>query len=118
MKKNLSLLITPAIAFGSLSHANLTERYGSNTSVVSKYVEPVIPSEMVKAGESCEIIVRCVIDEEGNLVEAKTISTSNKHLESAVIEAVENWEFEAAKHKGQGRCSTINVPFRFTLASP
>jgi TonB family protein len=84
---------------------------------VVKFSQPQLPSDLLKPGETAEIIIRCAIDEDGKLVGTKTISSSHQVLESIVVKAMANWEFDAALEKGEKQRATINVPFRFNVAA-
>ena len=113
----ISLMITPLISFGNLNGSIFKNDSCCIAPVVKKYIQPKIPSDVVEPGQTGEITVKCLIDDQGNLVGAKTVQSSHDKLEDAVMSALENWEFDAAVHMGEHRRSTIDVPFRFTVAS-
>lgn len=84
---------------------------------VVKYSQPELPAKMLKPGESAEIVVRVAINEKGELVGTKTVSSSNKDIEAIVIAAIQEWEFEPSLLNGEARRATINIPFKFTVAA-
>ena len=81
-----------------------------------KAEEPVLPRKLLKPGESAEIIIRCAIDEKGELVNVRTITTTHKELEKVVMKSLENWEFRAAMLNGKPLKSRVDIPFKFVLA--
>lgn len=84
---------------------------------VVKFSQPHLPKDLLKPGETAEIVIRCAIDENGKLVGTKTVSSSHEDLESVVVAAMADWKFESALEKGEKLRSTVNIPFRFTIAA-
>ncbi|MDA0349408.1 MAG: TonB family protein [Verrucomicrobia bacterium] len=84
---------------------------------VVNYSKPEIPADMLKSGETAEIVLRCAIDEKGQLIGVKTLSTSHDKLEAVVLAAVQHWTFDASLEKGEPQRATVNIPFKFTVAS-
>jgi TonB family protein len=77
----------------------------------------VLPENFLNKGETAEIVVRCAIDEKGELVSAKSLKSTREDLEKIVIDAIQKWEFEASTHMGKPQRATLSIPFKFTLAS-
>ncbi len=84
--------------------------------ITAKTEQPVLPSNLLKPGESAEIVICCAIDEDGDLVNTRTISTTHKELEKVVIESLEKWEFHPAMLNGKPVRSRVDIPFKFVLA--
>jgi len=84
---------------------------------VVNYSQPEIPADLLKPGETAEIVLRCAIDDKGQLIGTKTISSSHKHLEGLVVAAVQQWTFAASLEKGEPQRATVNIPFKFTVAA-
>ncbi len=84
--------------------------------ITAKTEQPVLPRNLLKPGESAEIVICCAIDEDGDLVNARTISTTHKELEKVVIESLEKWEFRPAMLNGKPVRSRVDIPFKFVLA--
>ncbi len=84
--------------------------------ITAKAEEPVLPRNLLKPGESAEIVICAAIDQDGDLVNARTISTTHKELEKIVIESLEKWEFRPAMLNGKPVKSRVDIPFKFVLA--
>ena len=84
---------------------------------VVKYQQPEVPADLLKPGESAEIVIRCAIDRQGKLIGTKTVTSSHEQLEASVVTAIQNWTFDASLEKGEPRRATINIPFKVTLAA-
>ena len=110
-----SILMSPVLMFANESCGD--EKTCCSAPKVVKYVQPELPADLLKPGDSARIVVRCAIDETGKLVGARTVSASRKDVEAIVLDALKSWEFEAAKHEGEAQRSTINIPFSFTVAA-
>ena len=105
-------LIAQATLFGSDCEVTCCKA----PSVVN-YAQPDIPQDLLKPGETVEITLLAAIDENGKLIGTKSISATHPNIEDAVITAVKNWTFEASVEKGEPQRSTINIPFKFTVAA-
>ncbi|MCB1121550.1 MAG: energy transducer TonB [Verrucomicrobiae bacterium] len=113
----IGLLFTVSNAFGDAScNPDETKDCCKGPTIV-KYSDPQLPDNFLTKGETAEIVVRCAIDENGKLIGAKTIKTSRQDLEKIVMAAIEKWEFDPSLHMGEPQRATINIPFKFTVAS-
>ena len=84
---------------------------------VVNFAQPDIPKDLLNPGETAEITLRAAIDEQGKLIGTKTIATTHPNIEATVIEAVKSWTFDASLEKGEAQRATINIPFKFTVAT-
>ena len=118
MKKTiLSLLVTCLISpFGLLAEGDCETTCCKAPEVV-KYTQPELPQELLKPGETAQIVLRCAIGAKGELIGAKAVSSSHEALEEVVVAAVKNWKFDASLEKGEAQRATIDIPFQFTVAA-
>ena len=84
--------------------------------VTAKAEEPVLPRSLLKPGESAEIVICAAIDENGKLVNARTVSATHKELEKVVIKSLKKWEFRPAMLDGKPIKSRVDIPFKFVVA--
>ncbi len=84
--------------------------------VTAKAEEPVLPRSLLKPGESAEIVICAAIDENGKLVNTRTVSATHKELEKIVIDSLEKWEFRPAMLDGKPIKSRVDIPFKFVVA--
>lgn len=118
----------PTLVFLITSLITFTGAYGASNSddsakscckgpTVVKFEEPKIPEDFLTKGETAEIVVRCAINEKGELIGAKTVKSTREDLEKIVMAALEKWEFDPSTHMGEPQRATLNIPFRFTVAA-
>ncbi len=112
-----SFLFSGLTVFGESDCGVATNSSCCKAPSVVKFSQPQLPKDLLKAGETAEIVIRCAIDENGKLIGTKTVSSSHRDLESVVVAAIANWEFESALEKGEKLRATVDVPFRFTVAA-
>lgn len=115
----LSLLLLGAAA--AVGHSNESDNKKSPDPtkvgpVTAKAEEPVLPKNLLKPGESAEIVICAAIDEDGDLVNTRTVSTTHKELEKIVMESLEKWEFRPAMLNGKPIKSRVDIPFKFVVA--
>ena len=84
--------------------------------VTAKAEEPVLPRSLLKPGESAEIVICAAIDENGKLVNTRTVSATHKELEKVVIKSLKKWEFRPAMLDGKPIKSRVDIPFKFVVA--
>jgi len=83
---------------------------------VAKYVEPSLPEDVLAAGETGKVVVKCAINEDGELVGIKTLASTHEELTEVVMEALKEWEFKAATLNGEPIRANVDIPFNFSLA--
>jgi protein TonB len=79
---------------------------------------PVYPFELKRLGVEGEVLVRFVVDSQGNVRDPEIIRSTNPGFDDAVITAVLKWRFRPGQ-KGGAAVNTRNVqiPIPFSLKS-
>jgi protein TonB len=85
--------------------------------VVRFQARPNYPIEMRRAGISGEVVVRFVVDAEGNVRDAHAVRSSLRDFESEAINAVLKWKFRPGKKGGVAVNTRIQIPIKFNLAA-
>jgi|GEM_PF-2348920 len=73
------------------------------------------PEEAIKKGINGMVVVRILVDKEGNYVKHKIIKSPNPIFDKPVDKHVKDLKFTPAIQKGQKVSFWVNVPFRFQL---
>jgi TonB family protein len=78
-------------------------------------VPPVYPSKLKKKGVTGRVVVQFVIDEHGNVMNAKVNSSTNRAFDRPSIDAILQWKFEPGLKDGQPVRVLCNqeIPFQF-----
>src|SRR5436190_17168712 len=63
-------------------------------------VAPEYPDELRRDGVSGLVMVKCSIDEQGNVTQAEVEKSSNAAFEKPAMAAVKKWKFKPAKQDG------------------
>lgn len=122
--KTLLITVLSLLFFGAASavgNSNETDHKKSPDHdkvgpITAKAERPVLPKNLLKPGESAEIVICAAIDEDGDLVNTRTVSTTHKELEKIVMESLEKWEFRPAMLNGKPVKSRVDIPFKFVVA--
>lgn len=80
-------------------------------------VPPDYPDELRREGVSGVVTVKCSIDAQGNVVDAKVEKSTNAGFEPAAIAAVKKWKFKPAKLDGNAVGITVAIPIKFVAES-
>src|SRR5690606_11995133 len=78
---------------------------------------PDYPEALRRDAVSGLVMVKCSIDEQGNVVEAAAEKSSNASFERPAVEAVKKWKFKPAKRDGAPVALTISIPIKFVAES-
>lgn len=73
-------------------------------------VAPVYPAAAKASGITGEVLVEFVVDEQGRVIRARVLKSSNSLFDLPTLKAVERWRFEPGKKTGQ--------PVRFRMVAP
>ena len=112
----LFLVAGAAVAKPHESEEKLSHDHVKVSPVPAKVEEPVLPRNLLKPGESAEIVICAAIDEKGKLVNARTVSATHEELEKVVIASLKKWEFRPAMRDGKPVKSRVDIPFKFVVA--
>lgn len=78
-------------------------------------VSPIYPYEAKKNGLTGQVVVDFVVDERGDVVQAKVVSSSDRVFEEPTIRAVMKWKFEPGKRSGRVVPFRMAIPLHFSL---
>src|ERR1043165_3757180 len=80
-------------------------------------VAPEYPDELRRDGVSGLVMVKCSIDEQGNVVETAIEKSSNAAFEKPAVAAVKKWKFKPAKQDGAPVAIKVSIPIKFVFES-
>ena len=83
--------------------------------VVVHRVEPLYPEEARKARVAGIVIVESIIDEEGNVVDARVLKPLPFGLDQSALDAVKQWKFRAGTLDGKPVKTIFNLTLNFKL---
>ena len=76
-------------------------------------VAPKYPLEMKRQGTMGVVVVKCTIDEQGNVVEPEVEKSTNEGFNTAAVEAVKKWKFKPAMQNGAAVAKRVSIPIKF-----
>lgn len=106
-----SFLLATAIATPSWAQTK------SEPPVPVRTVAPDYPDELRREGVSGLVMVKCSIDEQGNVTETTVEKSSNAAFEKPAIAAVKKWKFKPAKQDGAPVAIKVSIPIKFVFES-
>jgi protein TonB len=113
MKKLLaSFSIVLALGASPLAFAQTKE-----PPVPVRTVPPDYPDELRRDGVSGLVMVKCTIDEQGNVVEPMVEKSSNAAFEKPALVAIKKWKFKPAKQDGAPVAIKVSIPIKFVFES-
>jgi TonB family protein len=80
-----------------------------------KRVDPAYPTIFKKAGIEADVEIKVLVNEQGNVEKAETVSASNQNFVNAAMEAAIKWEFLPARKDGRPIKAEVTIPFKFRL---
>ncbi len=78
-------------------------------------VQPEYPEIARQAGLEGKVIVEAIIDENGNVIDARVVYSDNEIFNKAALDAMRKMRYKPAKHKGIPVKVKIRQPFVFRL---
>ena len=111
--KKLSCLFLLVFAFASAALAQSK----AEPPVPVRTVAPDYPSELRREGVSGLVMVKCVIDEQGNVADPSVEKSSNAAFEKPAVEALRKWKFKPAKQDGTPVAIKVSIPIKFVYES-
>jgi len=79
-------------------------------------VAPKYPADLEREGVTGVVSINCVIDEKGNVTEAKVLKSSHPAFATPAVEALSKWKFKPAKRGGVVISIKITIPMQFNLS--
>ena len=74
-------------------------------------VAPSLPSEL--KGSAGLVMVKCTIDEQGNVAETAVTKSSNEAFDRYALEAIRKWKFKPASEDGKAVSISVTIPVKF-----
>jgi len=75
-------------------------------------VSPVCPANL--RGTAGLVMVKCAIDEQGNVIAADVIKSTDTGFEEPAVTALKKWKFKPANENGKAIAVSVTVPVKFT----
>lgn len=77
---------------------------------------PNYPYEMMRAGVSGLVTILCIINTEGNIIEAQVVKSTNREFESPALQAVSKWKYKPGKKGGKAVNTRVQFDIEFNIA--
>jgi protein TonB len=86
---------------------------GRENPVPVRMVEPDYPIELRRQGVSGIVMVKCTVDDQGNVAETSVAKTSNEAFDKSALAAVKKWKFKPARQDGNPISVQVTIPIKF-----
>jgi protein TonB len=83
--------------------------------VILRKVEPRYPSSMSRVGMAATVVVRCIIDKNGNVRDPQVVVSSMPPFNAAVLEAIRQWKFTPGSLRGQAVETYLDLNVKFEV---
>lgn len=80
-------------------------------------VAPDYPDELRRDGVSGLVMVKCTIDEKGNVTDPEIEKSSNGAFDKPALAALKKWKFKPAKQDGAPVAIKVSIPIKFVFES-
>jgi protein TonB len=110
--KTRSLLLAAVLCLAPVS-AVIAAAPGRENPVPVRTVAPEYPSEMKANGVSGLVMVKCMIDEQGNVSGTDVVKSSNEKFDRFATDALKKWKFKPARQDGTPVAVQVTIPIKF-----
>jgi protein TonB len=110
--KSLTRLLLP-ILLCAVPLAVVRAETKTEPPVPVRTVAPEYPSEMRREGINGVVMVKCTIDEQGNVLDPQVEKSSNAAFEKPAVDALLRWKFKPAKQDGAPVAIKVSIPIKF-----
>lgn len=110
--KTSALLLTAVLCFAPVS-AVLAATPGRENPVPVRTVAPEYPRELKATGVSGLVMVKCNIDEQGNVAGTEVVKSSNEQFDRFATDALKKWKFKPARQDGAPVSMQVTIPIKF-----
>jgi TonB family protein len=83
--------------------------------VLVQKVDPRYPSSLSRTGVSATVVVRCVIDKNGNVRDAEVMVPAMPPFNVEVLRVVSQWKYKPATYAGRAVDSYLNLTVHFDV---
>ena len=106
-----------ALAPTADSFLALLDATGAEIPVARVQQNPIYPYEMRRAGITGEVNIGFIVDSNGDVRDAYTISSTRREFETAAVQAVSKWKFRPGRKSGRAVFTHMQVPIQFQLGA-
>lgn len=110
--KKTSLLLAAFLCFAPVTVV-IAATPGRENPVPVRTVAPEYPREMKANGVSGLVMVKCTIDEQGNVAGTDIVKSSNEQFDRFATEALKKWKFKPARQDGTPVSVQVTIPIKF-----
>ncbi len=110
--RRLSFLTVSICLFAGVQAADFDEQ-----PVPVKAVPPEYPADMKRDSVSGIVMLKLVIDENGDVLEKSVAKSTRAEFEAPALAAIGKWKFKPARKAGEAVRATITLPIKFTVES-
>jgi protein TonB len=100
------LVVTPAFAQSK-----------TEPPVPVRTVAPEYPTQLKRDGVSGIVMVKCTIDEKGNVTDTHVEKSSNEAFDAPAEAALKKWRFKPAQQDGAPVAVKVSIPVKFVIES-
>lgn len=86
---------------------------GREPPVPVRTVAPDYPRDLRDQKVSGVVMVKCTIDEQGNVSETEVSKSSNEGFDKFAVDALKKWKFKPGKQDGAPVAMTVTIPIKF-----
>lgn len=95
--------------------AKIYQPHEVNAPVLIRKVAPRYPQLMVRVGGGATVVVRCIIDRNGNVRDPEVIVPAMAPFNAAVLEVLPQWRYKPATHGGRAVDSYLELKVTFNV---
>lgn len=88
---------------------------GREPPVPVRTVAPDYPRDLREQKVSGVVMVKCTIDEQGNVSETEVAKSSNEGFDKFAIDALKKWKFKPGRQDGSPVAMTVTIPIKFVV---
>lgn len=110
MKKLLTVVVVAAVCLGGAPALLAQAR---ENPVPVRTVKPQYPADLRDRGVSGLVMVKCTIDEQGNVSETSIVKSSNEAFDKFAVDALKRWKFKPAREGGNPVAVQVTIPIKF-----
>lgn len=95
--------------------AKIYQPHEVNAPVLIRKVAPRYPQLMARVGGTATVVVRCIIDRNGNVRDPEVIVPAMAPFNAAVLEVLPQWRYKPATHGGKPVDSYLELKVTFNV---
>lgn len=109
------LTLPPAVVEAPVAEARIYEAHEVKAPVLLRKVEPKYPQSMIRVGMNSVVVVRCIIDKNGNVRDPQILTSSMPPFNTAVVNAVQQWKFTPGSLRGDAVETYLTLTVNFNV---